>query len=193
MSLSTRSRPSPAMIVAVVALSFALVGSAVAGTDAIDRAINKSKVKTIAKKQASKQIDEKAPGLSVANAVTAQNATNATNATTAANGAAGYGEFTQTGTVRAGALNMNNLTVGTQPFVYCEDQAFKAVTITGGFAAPNEIASAAAISRQQITDAGITPQDVGCPANTEWIYTTWDATGTGAGTRIPAAFQVQAQ
>ncbi len=190
MSLSMRSRPSPAMIVAVVALSFALVGSAVAGTDAIDRAINKSKVKTIAKKQASKQIDEKAPGLSVANAVTAQNATNAT---TAANGAAAYGEFTQTGTVRAGALNMNNLTVGTEPFVYCEDQAFKAVTITGGFAAPNDIASAAAISRQQIADAGITPQVVGCPANTEWIYTTWDATGTGAGTRIPAAFQVQAQ
>ena len=186
MSISMRSRLSPAMIVAVVALSLALAGSAVAGTDAIDKAINKSKVKTIAKKQASKQIDEKAPGLSVANAVNAQNAT------TAVNGAAAYGEFTQTGTVRAGALNMNNLTVGTQPFVYCEDQAFKAVTITGGFAAPNEIASAAAISRQQITDAGITPQDVGCPANTEWIYTTWDATGTGAGTRIPAAFQVQA-
>ena len=46
------SGPSPAMVVACVALSFALAGSAVAGTDALNRAVTKSKVKQIAKKQA---------------------------------------------------------------------------------------------------------------------------------------------
>ena len=68
-----RSRPSPAMIVAVVALSFAIVGTAIAGPDALTSAITKSKVKKIAKKQ----IKKLAPGLSVANAENAVNAQNA--------------------------------------------------------------------------------------------------------------------
>ena len=61
-------RPSAAMVVAVVALSFALVGTAVAGPDALTSAITKSKVKKIAKKQAKKQINNLAGGLTVANA-----------------------------------------------------------------------------------------------------------------------------
>ena len=59
------------MIVAVVALSLALVGTAVAAPDALTRAVSKSKVKKIAKKQANKQIKKKAPGLSVLQAQTA--------------------------------------------------------------------------------------------------------------------------
>jgi hypothetical protein len=51
-----RRRPSPAMIVAVVALSAALAGTAIAGPDAITSAITKSKVKKIAAKQAKKEI-----------------------------------------------------------------------------------------------------------------------------------------
>ena len=47
-------RPSPAMVVAVFALVFAMVGSAVAGTDGLSEKITKSKVKKIAKKQANK-------------------------------------------------------------------------------------------------------------------------------------------
>jgi hypothetical protein len=43
------------MVVAVVALSFALVGSAVAGTDTLNKAVTKSKVKKIAKKQINKR------------------------------------------------------------------------------------------------------------------------------------------
>src|ERR687891_2893480 len=81
----SRSRPSPAFVVAVLALTAAFAGTAIAGPDAITSAVTKSKVKQIAKKQgkkqANKQIRKKAPGLSVANAVNAQNATNATNAT----------------------------------------------------------------------------------------------------------------
>ena len=58
--------PSPAMVVAVVALSLALVGSAVAGTSTLDKGVSKSKVKKIAKKQ----IKKAAPKLSVAHADT---------------------------------------------------------------------------------------------------------------------------
>jgi hypothetical protein len=80
MSLTPRTRPSAAMILACVALSFALAGSAIAGTDALTRAVSKSKVKKIAKKQANKAIDAAEPGLNVNSANTADNATNATNA-----------------------------------------------------------------------------------------------------------------
>ena len=59
--------PSPAMVVAVVALSLALVGSAVAGTSTLDKGVSKSKVKKIAKKQ----IKKAAPKLSVLHAETA--------------------------------------------------------------------------------------------------------------------------
>lgn len=64
------SRPSPAIIVAVLALVAALAGTAVAGPDATTSALSKKKVKKIATKQADKQIDERAPGLSVANSET---------------------------------------------------------------------------------------------------------------------------
>ena len=69
MSLISKTRLSPAMIVAAMALTFALVGTAVAGTDAVSK-LTKSKVKSIA----NKQIDKRAPGLSVAKAVEADHA-----------------------------------------------------------------------------------------------------------------------
>jgi hypothetical protein len=68
-------RPSPAMGVAIVALIVALGGTAIAGG-----VLNKKKVNKI--------ITNRAPGLSVSHAKTADsatNATNATNATTASN------------------------------------------------------------------------------------------------------------
>jgi hypothetical protein len=168
------------MVVAVVALTFALAGTAIAGPDAITSAVTKSKVKKIAKQQANKQIKKKAGGLSVANAQ------NAVNATTAANGAVGHGEFTPTGAVRPGAFNMNNLTVSTLgTFIYCEDQAFKSVTATGGITTGGAAAQASAISRQALADLGATPATVGCPANTEWVYATFDPNGTGE----PGGFQ----
>ena len=91
MSLNTRKRPSAAMIVAAVALCFALVGTAVAGTDSVSRALTKSKVKKIAKKQADKALKANVSGSHVnladqaTNANNANNANNATNATNATN------------------------------------------------------------------------------------------------------------
>jgi hypothetical protein len=67
-------RPSPAMVIAIVALIAALGGTAIAGG-----VINKKKAKNIA----NNAITQRAPGLSVASAKNADNATNAGNANTA--------------------------------------------------------------------------------------------------------------
>jgi len=80
MGLTNRVRPSPAMIVAALALVVALAGTAIAAPDIATRAVTKSKVKKIAKKQAKKQIRKKAPGLSVNHANTADSATDADHA-----------------------------------------------------------------------------------------------------------------
>ena len=56
MSRILRARPSPAIIVAVVALVAAMAGTAIAGPDASTSKLTKSKVKKIANKQAGKQI-----------------------------------------------------------------------------------------------------------------------------------------
>jgi hypothetical protein len=63
-------RPSPALLVACAALVVALAGTAVAAPDIATKAITKSKVKQIAKKQ----INKAAPGLSVDHANTADSA-----------------------------------------------------------------------------------------------------------------------
>jgi hypothetical protein len=64
-------RPSPAMVIAIVALIAALGGTAVAGG-----VINKKKAKNIA----NNVVTQRAPGLSVSHAGSADNATNASNA-----------------------------------------------------------------------------------------------------------------
>ena len=65
---SALSKPSPALIVAVLALVAAVAGTAIAGDDlgATTSKLTKKKVK----KTANKQITKRAPGLSVANADT---------------------------------------------------------------------------------------------------------------------------
>jgi hypothetical protein len=68
-----RSRPKPALVIATLSLVAALAGTAVAGSDVQSSAVSKKKVKKIARKQATKQINKLAPGLSVLNA---ENATN---------------------------------------------------------------------------------------------------------------------
>jgi hypothetical protein len=75
-------RPSPAMIVAGAALVFALAGTAIAGPIAIKSVLNKQEKKQV-KAIAKNQVNNLAPGLSVAKATTATNATNATNANNA--------------------------------------------------------------------------------------------------------------
>jgi hypothetical protein len=76
--------PSPAILVAALALIAAVAGTAVAGPDASTSAITKKKVKKIA----AKQINKLAPDLSVAHAASADRADTAgtaTNADTATN------------------------------------------------------------------------------------------------------------
>jgi hypothetical protein len=57
------ARPSPAIIVAVLALVAALAGTAVAeqATTSAKKPVTKKKARTIAKKQANKQIDNRLP------------------------------------------------------------------------------------------------------------------------------------
>ena len=66
-------RPSPAIVVAVLALSVALAGTAVAGPTLLSRLTGseKKQVKKIAKTQAKKQIRKKAGKLSVLHATSA--------------------------------------------------------------------------------------------------------------------------
>jgi hypothetical protein len=61
-------RPSPAIIVAVVALVAALAGTAVAGPGASTSKLNKAKVKLVSQKQAKKVLKAEAPNLTVGSA-----------------------------------------------------------------------------------------------------------------------------
>jgi hypothetical protein len=73
MKLSQGSRPSPALVLAALALVFAMVGTALAGPDAISNKITKPKVKKISKKQANKAIDKRESSLNVNSAATLGN------------------------------------------------------------------------------------------------------------------------
>ena len=75
------SRPSPAIVIGVLALVSAVAGTAIAGPGATTSKLTKSKVAKIA----DTEINNLAPGLSVANAQNATNAQNAQNATNAEN------------------------------------------------------------------------------------------------------------
>lgn len=73
MSRMSKLRPSPALVVGFAALTLAVAGTAVAAPDPGGslQAVSKSKVKKIARNQANKAIDARAPGLSVLSAKTA--------------------------------------------------------------------------------------------------------------------------
>src|SRR4051794_15401505 len=66
-----------------LALAASLVGSAIAGTDALTKPLTKSKVKQIAAAQANKAIDARSASLSVASAKNADSATSAGTAASA--------------------------------------------------------------------------------------------------------------
>ena len=72
--MTPRTRPRPAVIVAAIALVFALAGTAIAGPDALTNKITKSKVKSIAAKQANKVLDSRESSLNVNSAKTADSA-----------------------------------------------------------------------------------------------------------------------
>jgi hypothetical protein len=139
MRLISRSRPSPAFVVPVIALTAAFAGTAIAGPDATT-SVSKKKTKQIAKNQVNKlapdianqEITARAPGLSVANAQNATNAENATNATNAVVGAPrAYAGIAANGTLLPGypAKGIANAQV-TNPDTgaYCFDLPFAPVT-----------------------------------------------------------------
>ena len=65
--------PSPAIIVAVVALVAALAGTAVAGPGAVSSKLTKAKVKLVSQKQARKILRQEAPNLEVGSATALTN------------------------------------------------------------------------------------------------------------------------
>ncbi len=97
-------RPSPAIVVGVVALIVALAGTAVAGVSVLDNR-EKKQVRKIARKQADARITKRAPNLSVGSAE---------NATNAADAAAVGGQTVQTLNVliAANQSNPNVLNIG---------------------------------------------------------------------------------
>ena len=80
MSKSHDRPKSTAMVVTLIALSFALADSTVAETDTVARAISTARVKRIARNVANQEISKRAPGLSVGSAVSAQSANTASSA-----------------------------------------------------------------------------------------------------------------
>ena len=166
------SGPSPAMVVACVALSFALAGSAVAGTDALNKAVTKSKVKSIAKKQAKKQLRKNVSGSHVNLADNATNATNATNAANAANATTAsfanapfaYAHVTEARTVdasRSRGLTSANILISATGII-CWDIPFEFKTVQ----ATQD--SADATVDALVTVHAIRPGNIiGCPAGSD--------------------------
>jgi hypothetical protein len=163
MSLFAR-KPSPAMIVAVVALSFALAGSAVAGTDGVNLKLDKKEkkqVKKISKKQANKEIRKKAGGLSVANAQNAVNAQTANSANTAGSALPyAYANVTAGGdVVDSLSRNISSAEVDSpQSGVYCFQLPFQPVT---GEVTPEADTDSDDIASLTLNDNGL------CPASAE--------------------------
>jgi hypothetical protein len=90
-----RSRPtaSQALVVALIALVFAVAGTAVAGPSSFERALTKAKVKTIARKQAHKAVAARAPIFAQVDqngVVKAANSSGITQANVAAGSVGGY-------------------------------------------------------------------------------------------------------
>jgi hypothetical protein len=113
-------------VITGLVLALALVGTAIAGPDALTRQITKSKVRTIARKQADNQITSRAPGLSVAHADTAQSAETAQTAATAQTAVSAdptaFAHVSSIGVVdgaNSKGVNQANVTVGSIPGYYC--------------------------------------------------------------------------
>ena len=150
-------RPSPAMVIAVVALIAALGGTAIAGGF-----ITKKK----AKKVADNQITKRAPGLSVASAKTADSANNA-------NAPFAYARFNANGTVSTGTAN-RNLPDASNPSagIYCLDLSFTPVHVQATGQAQG---GGDDIAMVEMAPNSLTP----CPAGTEIQYRNYDVS-TGA-------------
>lgn len=167
-------RPSPALLVAVVALVAALAGTAVGGVAVTSLSKgDKKRVKTIAAKQAKKQIKRRAPSLSVASAGTAVSAGSAPpfayakidGATADVDAAFPSRNIASSQVSKAGSG------------LYCLNLSFTPATAT---AIPTGGDDAAMI--------GLAPQTSGCPAGTDVLVRLWDL---GAGALQDESFLIQ--
>jgi hypothetical protein len=179
-----RSRPSSAMVVAVLAIAFGLVGTAVAANDGtLYPKLTKSKVKKIANKQAKKQLKANVNNSHVNLADQATNADNATTANTAtnaqqlggipaANYRMAYGEIGPTGTIKPDPPNANINTV-TNPLtgVYCVDLAFTPAFGTGNGTGASGVGTTAMV------DIPATNCNVSLPGADATVYV-FNAAGT---------------
>jgi hypothetical protein len=112
MQPTQRRVPSPAIILALVALTFALAGTALAGPNVSK--ITKSKVRTIA----DKEVEKLAPDLSVAKADKATTADTATTATGVAAAVVGTAELKQIISVQATSAAVPNASIASA-FIQC--------------------------------------------------------------------------
>jgi hypothetical protein len=129
---SLKKGPSPAMIVAVTAMAFALVGTAVAANDGlIYPKLTKSKVKKIAKKQATKQLKANVNNSHVNLADEATNA-QSLGGIPAENYRMAYAEISNTGAIKPDPPNANiDAVTNPQTGVFCVDVSFTPAFGTG--------------------------------------------------------------
>jgi len=158
----SQSRPSPALVVAIVALVAAVAGTAIAQEATTSaKPVTKKKVKKIARKQ----INKLAPGLSVANADNATNATNAENAQTAENA-------NQLGGVPAAAHLRNVEIVTAQSASNSNNKSVTATCPAGkrlvGGGARERVGFLANSATVAITASGPSHPPLGAPSNTAW-------------------------
>jgi len=157
-----QSRPSPALLIAIVALIAALAGTAIAADPVANTsALTKKKVKKIVKKQ----INKLAPGLSVANA---DNATNAGNAQNAENS-------NQLGGVAADAYLRNVEIVTAQSASNSSNKSVTATCPAGkvlvGGGARERTGLLAPSATVAIVASGPSHPILGSPSNTAWTAT----------------------
>lgn len=138
MHSKNRRRPSPAMIVATVALTFALAGTALAGPSVSK--VTKAKVRTIA----NQEVDKRAPGLSVLKAKTADSASSAITASTVAANGVGAGALKGLTTIQVTSVPFANNTSGSA-FIQCP-AGTRVISGGGSGSAPQVLSSLNRIS-----------------------------------------------
>jgi hypothetical protein len=152
------TRPSPALIVAMIALVLALAGTALAGGTAAK--ITKSKVKTIA----AKQINKLAPGLEVNSAKTATTADSAKTATTA-----GIASNILSANVLASGATLGSIPAGVTSSKVTGNPGTYEVVFPRSIAGCNLSASAGSATSQLPVLVGVAPK-VNVP-NTVGVFT----------------------
>jgi hypothetical protein len=186
-----RLRPSPAMIIALLALFVAMGGSVYAASKLSGKSIKKgSEPGNRIKKNTltGTQIKESSLG-TVPKATNATNATNAGNATTA-NGPVGWAAVSSTGSLEVGRnVSQGNISAGSANY-WCFSGLsfpFRAVDVTvdywNGTFTFSTVAQASVIGTGSANLGG-----TGCPAGTQAFVHGWNA---NASTTSPIAFFIQ--